>query len=121
MLFNPLTLLIDTIQLTDIFIIFHNLPALIISSQLPRLKSKWKIGLCRNTWRIHGTDNQDIATRHGRLLHLCNERWNGFRLKKHHYYSTVDKVILACNAGIRVEIAALYLHMINLLGLHNLS
>lgn len=29
MLFNPITLLIDPMQLTDIFIVFHNIPALV--------------------------------------------------------------------------------------------
>ena len=102
-------------QLTDVLIVFQQLPALVIITKLIRFKGKREADGAGIVFGIHRRHNQVIAAGGGAALHIGDQAGDGVRLEEHHHYGGEDQVILAVKAQ-AVEVFHRRLQIIQSLG-----
>ena len=77
---NAIAIFIATMQMSWIFIVLDQLPLLIVVSQFPFFKGEWEVNRARIILRVHGTDEEVVATDRSFLLHILDDSWNTVRL-----------------------------------------
>lgn len=69
-----MAILISTMEMAWIFIVLDQFPILVILRQFSFFKGEREGHMARIIFRIHGTDNEIVATWIGMLLHIADDR-----------------------------------------------
>lgn len=103
---DTVALFVALMQLTNMFVIFQDMPVTVVVAQLARFKGKRegeRAGIIVSAHRRH---NQVMPVSYRARLHIGDQLRNGLRLQKHHHHGGEHKGVAAVETRL-IQIALL--------------